>query len=61
MSEEICVEDMLFVEVDKTDLAALHYNGVLGLSPGSTQVATTSSTSATNSFIESLYKDGTID
>ena len=61
MNERVCVDDMLFVEVDRTDLAALRFNGVLGLSPGSTQVATSTTTKETNSYIELLYKDGTID
>lgn len=48
---------MLFIEVSKTEeLDALKVNGVLGLSPGSTQISTSSSKKETNSFIESLYK-----
>ena len=35
----VCIDDMYFIEVFDTDqMSALKFNGVLGLSPGSTEV-----------------------
>ena len=59
--DDVCANDMLFLEVDRTEELALAANGVLGLSPGSTTVMTSVGHEATNSFIERLYSDNLID
>ena len=52
----MCVEDMVFIEVDNTDsLEVLSVDGVLGLSPGASKVTGANGQQVTNSFIESLY------
>ena len=57
-----CVEDMVFIAVDNTDkLDVLSVDGVLGLSPGHSRVTGANGKQVTNSFIESLYRDGLID
>ncbi len=35
LADNVCVDDMLFIDVDDTDQIRSRYNGVLGLSPGS--------------------------
>ena len=52
---------MLFVSVYRTTGMNLRLNGVLGLSPGSTNVMLSNGDSITNSFIEQLYSKNLID
>ena len=61
LSEDVCVNEMLFIEVDDTDEMALRYNGVLGLSPGSSNILTKQNKKVNNSYIDQLYKAGLID
>mmetsp|Transcript_31964 Transcript_31964/g.42334 ORF Transcript_31964/g.42334 Transcript_31964/m.42334 type:complete len:85 (+) Transcript_31964:490-744(+) len=52
---------MLFVSVYQTQKMNLRLNGVLGLSPGSSNVMLGSGQTITNSYIEQLYSNGVID
>jgi len=49
---DACIDEMLFISVHKTEGMNLALNGVLGLSPGSSQVYITNGQTVTNSFIE---------
>lgn len=52
---------MLFVSVYQTQMMNLRLNGVLGLSPGSSNVILSNGREITNSYIEQLKNEGLID
>ena len=52
---------MLFVSVYQTQRMNLRLNGVLGLSPGSSNVILSNGREITNSYIEQLKNEGLIE
>lgn len=58
---DTCINEMLFVSVYQTQMMNLRLNGVLGLSPGSSNVILSNGREITNSYIEQLKNEGLID
>ncbi len=61
LGENVCVDDMLFIDVDDTDQVRSRYNGVLGLSPGSSNIKTSFNGQESNSYLQRLYDSNLID
>ncbi len=61
LAEDVCVDDMLFIDVDDTDQIRSRYNGVLGLSPGSSTIQTSYTKRESNSYLDRLYESNLID
>ena len=60
--DQACVDEFLFVEVHETvDLDGLRSNGVLGLSPSSTDYNMMSGSVMSNSYMQNLKQTGIID